>query len=347
VPVKTASELTAFSRRILEALGASEAHARRVAEALVASHLVGFDSHGVQILPTYAQNIRAGQIDPRAEPAVLEETASYALVRGNWSFGFVTLAFATRLAVEKAAEQKVAVVGAVEVNHVGRLGEYAEMIASAGQVGILAAGGFGVEAPVAVPYGGRRPILSTNPIAMGFPAEGSPMILDYATTAIAGGKALLARARGEQVPPGCLVDRDGNPTTDPAALLERGGAHVPFGGHKGFALMLAVEFLGRVLTGADRFAAPDRGDPITRHQGVSIIAIDPGAFQPLAEFRASAAAMLEQVRAVPPAPGFERVIAPGDLEAAARRERSAKGIPIPEPTWRALTDLARSVGVEA
>jgi LDH2 family malate/lactate/ureidoglycolate dehydrogenase len=335
-----ADELEAFAARVLVAAGATGANAARVAEALVSSHLAGLDSHGVQHLPGYVRGIQLGHIVPTAEPVVAAEDESYALVRGNWTFGHVSAAFATRLAIEKAARRKIAMVGLVEATHIGRLGEYAEMAATADQIAILVSGGLGVEQPAAVPYGGREPVLHTNPIAMGFPAGGWPMILDFATTATAGSKVLMTLTKGEQMPPGYLVDRDGRTTTDPAALFHHGGAHLPFGGHKGSALMLAVELLGRVLSGADEYAEPGRG-----HQGVTIIAIDPSAFQPLDGFRGRTEAMLGRVRAVPPAPGFTEVLVPGDPEHRARQERRASGIPIPAATWRELTELAASLSV--
>ncbi len=344
MPVKTADELSELTRSILVALGASEKNANRVADGLVSAHLAGHDSHGVQQLANYVKSIKAGEIVPAAEPQIVRETANAALVSGNWTFGHVAAEYATQVALEKASKSTVSVVGMVETNHIGRVGEYAEMAAAASMVGIIAAGGFGVGFPVAVPYGGRKPLLSTNPIAMGFPADESPMILDFATTITSGGKLMLARAKGEQAPPGYLIDKDGNPTTDPAVFWE-GGAMVPFGGHKGSAVMMAVEFLGRILTGADKFAVSERGGPIMRHQGVTIIAINPAFFQSLEDYLGRATELMQQVRSTPPASGFREVLAPGDPEHRARLERRLRGIQIPDSTWRELVGIAESLGV--
>ena len=250
-----------------------------------------------------------------------------------------------RLALEKAAVENVSIVTLVEVNHIGRLGEYGEMAAADNQVGIVVAGGAGVIQPAAVPYGGSRPVLHTNPIAMGFPAGNSPMIVDFATTATSGSKVLLAAAKGEQVPADCIVDRNGNPTTDPTALME-GGFHLPFGGHKGFGIMLAVEFLGRILAGADTYAIAGRSEAVSLHRGVTMIAINPSGFQPLDEYLASASEMMDRVRAVAPAAGVDRVLAPGDPEQLARQDRLANGISIPDATWIRLMDLAGSLGLD-
>ena len=345
MPIKTASELDTLTLGILLAAGASESNARRVAEALVSSHLAGHDSHGVQHLPRYVNNIDTGQLKPRAKPDIVKETASSALVRGNWTFGHVSAEFAMRLALEKAAVENVSIVTLVEVNHIGRLGEYGEMAAADNQVGIVVAGGAGVIQPAAVPYGGSRPVLHTNPIAMGFPAGNSPMIVDFATTATSGSKVLLAAAKGEPVPPDCIVDRDGNPTTDPTAII-KGGSHLPFGGHKGFGIMLAVEFLGRILAGADTYAIAGRSEAVSLHRGVTMIAINPSGFQPLDEYLVSASEMMDRVRDVAPAAGVDRVLAPGDPEQLARQDRLANGISIPDATWVRLMDLAGSLGLD-
>ena len=274
----------------------------------------------------------------------------------------------------------------VRVNHIGRLGEYVELAAAQDVISVLLAGGLGVEVPTAVPYGGSRPVLHTNPIAMGFPAgQETPVILDIATTALSGVKVDMAREKNRPLPPGSIVDRDGNPTTDPAAFFE-GGAFLPFGGHKGYGLMLAAEFLGRILTGADAFAAKPWGAKIFSHSGATIVAIRADLFGSLDQFgghkgyglmlaaeflgriltgadafaakpwgakifshsgativaiRADLFGSLDQyskyaeemgrkIRAVPPAPGFREVLVPGDPKARTRQTRLRDGIPIPQ-----------------
>jgi len=169
----------------------------------------------------------------------------------------VAAKFAMDVAIQKAERQGVAAVGVVQLHHIGRVGEYAEMAAARGLVSLIAASGFAEEAARCAPYGGRGRVLDTNPLAMGFPAGSEPpMMFDYATTAVSGVKVALARDRCESLPPGCVIDKDGNPTTDPHDFFA-GGAYLPFGGHKGYAIMMAVEFLGRILTGSDAFVDPD------------------------------------------------------------------------------------------
>ena len=155
--------------------------------------------------------------------------------------------------------------------HIGRVGEYAEMAVDNGMIALVWASGYGEEQPVAVPFGGRTPVMHTNPISIGVPTgEENPMVMDFATTTIAGSKVRIAKLKGEQVPLGSLVDAEGIPTTDPSGY-PTGGGMLPFGGHKGYSFMLADEFLGRVLSGADDYVEGERGGPLMRHQGVTMI----------------------------------------------------------------------------
>ena len=345
MPKITAGDLRDLVANILLAAGADERNANRVAEALVSSNLSGVDTHGVFHLPRYVSEIRDSLLVPTAWPEIITETPTSALVSGNWTFGHVVAKYAMELAVAKAREQNVAVVSFMRSHHIGRLGEYSEIAASQGMIGLVWGSGYGKEQPVAVPFGGRKPALHTNPISMGFPGGDEPqMVLDFATTIIAGSKVRVAKLKGEQVPVGSLVDGDGNPTTDPSGYPEVGGL-LPFGGHKGYALMLANELLGRVLSGADSYAEAHRGGDIYRHQGVTMIALKADLFRPLSEFTRDADELERQMRAVPPAAGFEKVLVPGDLEARARAERGRGGIPIPDEVWESLVNLAAELGV--
>jgi LDH2 family malate/lactate/ureidoglycolate dehydrogenase len=345
MPTLQASRLRELSSAILRAAGASTSNAARVAEALVEANLAGHDSHGVQTIPGYVRSVREGLIVPDAEPRLLRETPVTALVSGGWTFGQVGAGFATDCAIEKAKRNGVAAVGLVQVNHIGRLGEYSEMAARAGVIAMVVAGGFAEETGQAVPYGGAKPALGTNPISFGFPAgHRDPMLVDFATTAIAAGKVSLARAKGLPVPEGALVDRSGRPTTDPNAYFE-GGALLPFGGHKGYALSMAVELLGRVLTGSESYQESGRGGAYFARSGTMIVAIDPAAFGEAHDYRQRADATIDRIKAVPPATGAREVLIPGEPEHRAREERLRDGIPVPQRTWDDVRECATSLGL--
>ena len=342
---KTPSDLHRFVTWMLLAAGADRRNAGIVAGHMVSAHLSGVDTHGVWHLPHYISAIQAGELVPDAWPSTLQQTPMSARVTGNWTFGQVAAKYAMELVLKLAEDQGMAVVTLVQAHHIGRLGEYAEMAAAKQMIGMVWTSGHAKEDPRTAPYGGRGKILATCPLSIGFPAgEEEPMIVDYATTAASGTKVRMAAARDESVPPNWVIDKDGNPTTNPKDFLA-GGAFLPFGGHKGYALMMAVEFLGRVFSGADAFADPDRGGVVYRHAGATMLAMRPDLFQPFEEYADQADDMIRRTRAVQPAPGFREVLVPGDPERKARTERLRDGIPLPEDQWNRLTELAKSLGV--
>lgn len=341
MPVVKADELNTIAREVLVAAGASVSNAAIVAEHLVRANLSGVDTHGVWHLPGYVEHLSNGWIDGTAEPSVLREGSNSALVSGNWTFGQVAARFVTDLGIRLALEREMVVVGLVQCHHIGRLGHYPEMAAEAGVLTQVWAGGYSEEAPAAMPYGGRARLLHTNPISMGFPAGAEPaMMFDYATTVLAGVKIDNARRRGEALPPGAIVDRDGRPSTDPNAFYE-GGGHVQFGGHKGYALSMAAEFLGRIFTGANGYADPKRGGPVLRNQGVTFLFMRDDLLTSSADYRARADEMERRTRAVPPASGFDAVLVPGDPERRARAVRLADGVPVEDEIWETIMRLPR------
>ena len=325
--VKKADDLRELVRNIFLAAGADERNASVVAEHLVLANLSGVDTHGVIHVPAYVDSIRKEWIVPTAWPEIVEEGPASVLVSGNWTFGQVAAKCTMEFAIQKAKEQGVAVAGMVQSNHIGRLGHFVKMATPEGLIAMVWGGGYGAETPSAVPFGGKERVLHTNPMAFGFPMSGgNRMMFDFATTALSGVKVNNARLRKETLPPGCIVDKDGNPSTDPEDFVNGGGA-LPFGGHKGYALMMAAEYLGRIFTGADDYADPNRAGPILRHQGVTMIAFKADHFQTMANYTRRAEEMANRVREVEPAPGFEVVLAPGDPEARTARASRERGNP--------------------
>jgi LDH2 family malate/lactate/ureidoglycolate dehydrogenase len=337
-----ADALEALGARIFQAAGAPPDTARTVAGMLVEANLKGHDSHGVLRIPQYLERIRKGQIRPAARPQVEMERGATALVSGEWGFGQLAGVAATDEAVRRAREYGVGAVAVVRCNHLGRVGAYVERAAAADCAGMVWVGGLGTRP--AVPYGGSRSALGTNPIAAGFPVDGEhPVVLDYATTAIAVGKIHVARAAGKPLPAGLLLDRHGQPTTDPADFY-RDGALLPFGGHKGYALSVMAELLGQALTGSDAHEQP-AGEDVFRRSGALVLVVSAGAFRSAASAKAAARAVVTRLRQVPPAPGVESVLTPGEPEARTMRLRRASGIEVEETTWRAIAADAASLGI--
>jgi len=260
-------------------------------------------------------------------------------VSGHWGWGQLTAAYGAEVAIRKAKESKIAAVGMIECNHVGRLGEYPERASREGIVMIGTLGSAAKQGSTA-PFGGRTGVLGTNPWSMGLPAGEQPdVLLDFATTVIAGNKIAVARAKGEQLPPGSILNKDGHPSTDPADLRD-GGVMLPFGGHKGYALSVCAELLGNIVAPSYRFRGPGRWG------GTFFIALDPAMFAPRGEYLAAVDEVLGRLKDVEPAPGFKEVLIPGEPEGRNKRKRGAEGVPLPEATWEALVKAGTDLGVD-
>src|SRR5262249_24127169 len=212
--------------------------------------------------------------------------------------------------------------------------------------GAWVGGGGGGPRP-AVPHGGSRSALGTNPISVGFPVQDEhPVVMDYATTAIAVGKIMVARAAGKHLAPGLLLDRNGQPTTDPEEYYKE-GALLPFGGHKGYSLSVLAEVLAQALTGAERFEDPVSAEGVFGRAGAFFLAIHVGAFRPPDEAKGAARKVVTRLRQVPPAPGVESVQTPGEPAARTMRQRAAAGVEIADTTWRSIVATAESLGMPA
>lgn len=346
--VHSKEQYLALGEAIFRAAGASEGNATRLMESLVSSSLSGHDSHGVIRIIQYVKAIEDGQIDPVGTPRVIQETETSALIDGAWTFGQVGAEVATRTAIEKAGRHGIAIAGLVRSHHIGRLGEYSEMAYEAGMVALVTTGGIagtgGTLGAGVAPFGGAKGVFSTNPISFGLPAgDMPPVLVDFATSAVAGGKVSLARAKGEQLPPDSILDKHGNPTTDPEDYYD-GGMLMTFGGHKGYGLAVVIELLGQALTGSLRYA--DGGDPVYAPAGSLFIVIDSGIFQPAEQYRQQADAILRRIKGIPPRPGFSEVLVPGEPEQRSRSRGAAAGISLPEGTWESIRQLAEKYGVD-
>lgn len=333
-----------LSTHVLRAAGASDDEARLVAERCVRANLVGHDSHGVIQIPTYVDRIGLGHIVPGAPMEVLDDTPTTAVIDGHWGFGYVVTTLAMEMAIAKARESRIAAMTVTRQGHVGRLAEYTQMAARAGMMGLMTADSGRGPKSVA-PYGGRVPRLGTNPLCIALPSNlDGPFTLDMATSAVAEGKVSLARARGESIPPGWVVDAEGRSTTDPRALLQ-GGSLLPLGGdqgHKGYGLGAVIEILSGVLTGLG-FGVSDG----FHNDGCFLLVVDVSAFRPLEAFKQEVTEFAEYLTATPPASGFDRVYYPGEVEHLTAQERRRTGITLEEGTWDRLQALVRDYGLEA
>jgi (2R)-3-sulfolactate dehydrogenase (NADP+) len=241
----TLDDLTAVARRALERAGATPSMATATARALVVADACGLTSHGVSRIPQYATHLRNGRADGAAQPRVVKERGAAALVDAGCGLAFPACALAVETAIRHAGNAGVAFVGVTNSHHFGAAALHLEPVAEAGMVGLA----FGNSPSAMSAAGGRTPLFGTNPIAAIFPRrDASPLTIDLSLSEVARGKLMVAAKEGKAIPLGWALDRDGVPTTDPAAGLE--GSMLPAGGVKGAMLALVVELLVTSLTGA-------------------------------------------------------------------------------------------------
>lgn len=334
-----ADELTDATTAILSAAGAPKDIAEYLAGSLVTNNLTGHDSHGVIRIPKYLSNVEAGKVIPDARASVLRDSPATAVVSGNWGFGQIAVKFATELAIEKAKECNIAAVSVVEMHHMGRLGEYATMIADAGMIGMIVTGGFSGTTRQVAPFGGSGRALGTNPWSFSVPAGAHDhFLVDFATSVVAEGKLQVARAKKAAVGEGIIVDSDGQPTTDPNDFYN-GGMLLPFGGYKGYSMSLLADLLGALLGGTETFGEP----PHT--QGTFVLAVRVDAFRSFGEFVDAVDKRFDEIKAIPPAPGYDEVLIPGQPEARTNAQRLKEGIDLPDDTWNQLVEVGKKFNV--
>lgn len=336
--------LHGFCVSALAACGLSQADARDVAAVLVFADKRGIASHGCSTLPGYVHHLRAGTLNPRPDVRLVSDTAACAVVDGDGGLGAITAIRCARLAVEKARACGIGCVGARNSNHFGAAAYYALIMSEAGMIGEVVS----TAPPVMAPTGGRGRVLGNNPYAVAVPTRDDPaLVLDMATSVAAGRKVIGAAEAGHPVPEGWLLDALGNPSTDPGDFL-RGGALLPFGGHKGFGLSLVFEVLAGVLTGA----GPDGptgertgGAPAPDGIGHLFRATDIAAFMPRDAFLDRMEGLRQRMKAARAAPGARDVVIPGERAHAEQATSDRLGVPIGQETLDALAKLASILGI--
>jgi LDH2 family malate/lactate/ureidoglycolate dehydrogenase len=334
----TPDALERWSQALLEASGLGAAHAETVAVSLVHANRRGTDSHGVARLPIYSSALRGGTMNRAAAPRVEREHGAVALVDGDRGPGQVAGVFATDLSIQLARRHGAGIVSVHRSSHYGAAGYYAIRAAEAGMVGVSTTN----SEPFVVPYGGVDHALGTNPIAIAAPTPDGIWDTDMATSQVAVNKIFNARDEGRTIPEGWGVDEEGRTTTDPGKVY----AAVPLGGYKGYALALLVEVLSGVLSGSGVGHGIGRiyeGEP--QDVGHFHLAIDVDRLAGREHAAQLLARLLGDLKAVPPAPGFDEVLLPGEPEQRTQAERERDGIPLPPTLWTTLGELSAELGV--
>jgi LDH2 family malate/lactate/ureidoglycolate dehydrogenase len=340
MPLIPSTELSRFSERILIGAGVPRHKAQVAVRCLISANLRGVDSHGIQLLPFYVEQLLAGEMDAAADGEVILEAGSCLHFDAMNGLGQWVAETCTDHAIRIAKAQGVGLVVARESNHFGACSWWAQKMRDAGQIGIV----FCNASPIVPPWQGKEGRLGTNPICVALPG---PWLLDMATTTVAAGKIFKAYLNGQpEIPSGWAFDSNGVPTTNTEAAYH-GGMLMPLGGYKGSGLAMMVEILCGVLSGGAM--ANELGGIRYRGKKVRVsqtfLAIDIARFMPVEEFTARMEKLVGIMKTTPAAPGYEEVLVAGDPEWRMEAERLRTGIPVADGNWDMLCKAAASVGV--
>lgn len=336
-------DLFTFGCGVLERLDVPSEDARDVSGCLIKAELRGVDSHGLVRLPVYVRRVQAGVVKSR--PSVRVQTAgrAAALVDGDNGLGPVVGARAMDAALDLARQHGTGFVGVRHSNHFGPAAYYVEKAVKRGLIGLAISNA----PPNMAPFGGKHRLLGTNPVAIGIPAgHEDPLIFDASTSVVARGKIIMAAHNKTPVPEGWAVDADGYPTTDPDTALA--GAMLPFGGPKGSAISFIIDIFCGVLTGAAFGVHLNTLENVAAVQNVGHVfaAVRTDVFMEADEFRRRMDAILQMLKASPPAPGAAgRVLVPGEIELAAEARNRAHGLALAEAIAAQLATLGDALHV--
>jgi LDH2 family malate/lactate/ureidoglycolate dehydrogenase len=338
-------QLEEFTASVMRALGLPLEDAATVAALLVDADMQGSDGHGVIRLAPYAKRILAGGINLNPDIKVIQERTAMALVDGDNGMGHLVMKKATELAIHKARTAGIAWVGSRLSNHAGPASLYARMALQHDMIGLYFAVGNANHLP---PWGGLDMLLSTNPIAAAIPTlNEAPVVLDMATTVAAYGKVKAKAQRGEMMPEGWMIDRQGKPLLDPTKSEE--GFLLPIGGYKGYGLSLIVGILAGTLNGAamgSQVIDFNKDFSTTTNTGQAIAIMDPSAFGDVTEFKQNVDTLVRELRGSERMPGVDRIWLPGEQSHEKRLSNEAQGILLAPSLMKQLNDLAAQLNIK-
>lgn len=339
------ARLRRFVAAVFAKAGSTTHEADLIAQRLVDSNLMGHDSHGVVRVASYVGWLREGKIKPNMHVRVMAEADGFALLDGQGGYGQVLGGEAMAIGIAKARRAGVALVALRDSHHLGRIGDWAELCAAEGCasihfVNVVHTGG------LVAPFGGVERRMSTNPFCCGMPvAGGEPIVLDFATSKVAEGKVQVARNKGVELPPGCVVDANGQQSLDPNALYgPPPGALAHFGEHKGYGLAFFCDLLAGALSGGGCNHDGHPNVATVRNNMLSIV-IDLHRLGDAGAIDGEVKRFVAWMKACKPADAGGEVLAPGDPERRTRADRRAQGVPLDDATLAQMQDAARKVGV--
>jgi uncharacterized oxidoreductase len=334
-------ETREWVRNLWLAAGCAPDEAHRVADHLVGANLAGHDSHGVAMVLPYVRSLKAGELQLNQRITIVTDTATLLVVDGNRGIGQSMAHQTMELAVARAREQGVAIIGLRNTHHIGRVGHWAEEAIAAGMASIHFTNV--VSRPLVSPHGGGQGRFGTNPLTIGLPrADAPPILLDFATSAVAVGKIRVAYNKKGVAPTGALIDHEGKPTTNPAVMYEDPmGSLLTMGGHKGYALAMVCDLLGAALFGGAT-PQPSRLRFPGIYNNMLAIVFDPSRFGAAEHYQREAREFIDYVQSARRTDPHTPIEVPGDAERRYRRER-AQALPVDAGSLRTLDEAARMI----
>jgi LDH2 family malate/lactate/ureidoglycolate dehydrogenase len=340
-----AQGLEHFTEATFLATGMEREQAAAAADVLVRTSLRGVESHGVAYLHQYVRQLLAGGADPRAGMRTVVDRGAMQVLDGQGGLGLAVAMQATHAAIARARAHGVGLVSVRGGNHFGAAGHYALTCAEAGCIGLVMSN----TPPIMAATGARTRSIGNSPIGFGAPRVGGPpFVLDIAMSRVAGGKVRMAMNAGEEVPPGWILDPEGNPTTAPEDFLVHKGALLPMEQHKGYGLSLMVETLAGALSGAAMASAvgnwlytPDTPSGT----GYFLLAVDVSTAGDFADFGRRLAALCDEIASAPRVPSVDRIFIPGELEHEHEQRARAHGLQLRSDEWSRLGEVAAELSL--
>ena len=335
-----AEKLKEFSIQIMCRCGLSREESEIFSDSLIRADLRGISSHGLTRLTAYARRVELGLVAGHVTPEILRDGGSVLAVDGKNGMGAYVGRWTMEECIRRARKQGSCFAAVAHGNHFGYAAYFTEYAARQGMLGLAIANG----PPAMPPTGGKTPLLGTNPLAVSLPTgdPDRPLTLDMATSAVARGKVTLAKKNGQSIPLGWGVDSQGNPTTDPEAVLS-GGAMLPMGGPKGYAISLIIDILCSCITGSASGQTMGSFYDFTRTQnsGYCFAALDLSRMVDPEAWSQRVQALLDTMRACPRQPGVEDIKIPGQPEQEKQERNLREGIALSsavEGELRALSE---------
>ena len=329
---------------LFEKLGVSRDDAKMVADTLITADQWGVASHGVMRVERYVRCLQSGGILPDAEFTVDQQFGGWVRASGNGGLGIPASCKATELVIRLAKEHGIAIVNLRQSHHNGAEGVYADRIAKAGMIGMVMSTGN----PIMAVTGSCEATIGNNPFAYAVPAgKYGTLMMDVAMSAVADGKIRVLKSMGKLLDPGCVLDKNGNPTNVPDEYLD-GGVLLPFGAHKGYGLSVMVACMSGIMSGAALTHEINSWNEIPGHCGNTghmFMAMDISKMMELSDYIHSVETMIEQFKNAKKAEGVGEIFYPGELEQR-RANQAGDTVSLLESTWQSLEQAFASCGLE-